>query len=60
MRPVGAEVTPFFAFSATILKIIYPTNAVESLKRVLRKTLKTNSSFPTEATAIKQIFLAMR
>jgi transposase-like protein len=60
MRPEGAEVTPCFAFSATILKITYPTNAVESLNRMLRKTLKTNSSFPTEGAATKQIFLAMR
>ena len=60
VRPVGAEVTPFFAFNAVILKIIYTTNAVESLNRVLRKTLKTNCSFPTEGTATKRIFLSMR
>jgi transposase-like protein len=47
-------------FNAVILKIIYTTNAVESLNRVLRKTLKTNCSFPTEGTATKRIFLSMR
>ncbi len=58
-RRVGAEVTSSFAFSAAILKIIYIINAVESLNRVLRKTLKTKASFPTEETATKRIFLAV-
>jgi len=47
---VWAEVTPFCAFSAGIRKIIYTTNAVEWLNRVLRKTLKTKGSFPTDST----------
>ena len=36
LAPAWAEVTPFYAFSAGIRKIIYTTNAVESLNRVLR------------------------
>ena len=59
-RRALAEVTPFYAFSAAIRKIIYTTNAVESLNRVLRKTLKTKGSFPTEEAATKLIFLAIR
>ncbi len=59
-RRAWAEVTPFFAFSAAIRKIIYTTNAVESLNRVLRKTQKTKGSFPTEEAATKLIFLAIR
>ncbi len=59
-RRAWAEVTPFFAFSAPIRKIVYTTNAVESLNRVLRKTLKTKGSFPTEEAATKLIFLAIR
>jgi transposase-like protein len=59
-RRAWAEVTPFYAFSAGIRKIIYTTNAVESLNRVLRKTLKTKGSFPTEEAATKLIFLAIR
>ena len=55
-----AEVTPFFAFSASIRKIVYTTNAAESLNRVLRKTLKTKGSFPTEEAATKRISLAIR
>jgi transposase-like protein len=55
-RRAWTEVT----FSAAIRKIIYTTNAVESLNRVLRKTLKTKGSFPTEEAATKLIFLAIR
>lgn len=50
---------PFFAFSEAIRKIIFTTNAVESLNRVLRKTQKTKGSFPTEEAATKLIFLAI-
>lgn len=39
---------------------IHTTNPVESLNRVLRKTLKTKGSFPTEEAATKLIFLAIR
>ena len=59
-RLAWAEVIPFYAFSAAIRKIIYTTNAVESLNRVLRKTLKTKISFPPEEAATKLIFLAIR
>ncbi|WP_128255816.1 IS256 family transposase [Falsirhodobacter deserti] len=59
-RRAWAEVIPFFAFSAAIRKIIYTTNAVESLNRVLRKTRKTKGSFPTEEAATKLIYLAIR
>jgi transposase-like protein len=52
-RRAWAEVIPFFAFSAAIRKIIYTTNAMESLNRVLRKTLKTKGSFPTENGSAK-------
>ena len=51
---------PFFAFSAAIRKIFHTTNAMESLNRVLRKALKTKSSFPTAEAATKLIYLAIR
>jgi transposase-like protein len=51
---------PFYAFSAAIRKIIYTTNAVGSLNRVLWKTLKIKGSFPTEEAATMLIFLAIR
>ena len=41
-------------------KIIYTTNAIESLNTVIRKTTKTRGSFPTDDAAKKLIYLAIR
>ncbi|MDG1419026.1 MAG: IS256 family transposase [Maricaulis sp.] len=54
------EVIPFFAFPPAVRKIIYTTNAIESLNRVIRKAIKTRGSFPTEDAATKLIYLAIR
>ncbi len=59
-RRAWEEVIPFFAFDPAIRKIIYTTNAIESLNRVIRKSIKTRGSFPTEEAAIKLIYLAIR
>jgi transposase-like protein len=59
-RRARAEVIPFFAFDPAIRKIIYTTNAIESLNRVIRKSIKTRGSFPTEEAATKLIYLAIR
>ena len=59
-RRAWQEVIPFFAFDPAIRKIIYTTNAIESLNRVIRKTIKTRGSFPTEEAATKLIYLAIR
>jgi len=59
-RRAWQEVIPFFAFDPAIRKIIYTTNAIESLNRVIRKSIKTRGSFPTEEAAIKLIYLAIR
>jgi len=54
------HVTPFFAFPAEIRKVIYTTNAVESLHMSLRKIIKTRGSFPSEEAALKLLYLALR
>jgi putative transposase len=54
------HVIPFFAFPEEIRRIIYTTNAVESLNMSLRKIIKTRGSFPSEEAAIKLLFLALR
>jgi len=59
-RRAWQEVIPFFAFDPAIRKIIYTTNAIESLNRVIRKSIKTRGSFPTEDAATKLIYLAIR
>lgn len=54
------RITPFFAFPAEIRKIIYTTNAVESLHMSLRKIIKTRGSFPNEEAALRLLYLALR
>ena len=44
---------------AEIRKVIYTTNAVESLNMSLRKVIKTGGSFPSEEAAIKLLYLAL-
>jgi putative transposase len=53
------QVSPFFAYPAEIRKVIYTTNAVESLNMSLRKVIKTRGSFPTEEAALKLLFLGL-
>lgn len=54
------RITPFFGFPPDIRKVIYTTNAVESLNMSLRKIIKTRGSFPSEEAAIKLLYLALR
>jgi transposase-like protein len=49
-----------FAFPRDIRKLIYTTNAVESLHRSLRKIIKTRGSFPNDEAALKLLFPALR
>ena len=55
-----AQVIPFFAFPEEVRKVIYTTNAVESLNMTLRKVIKTRGSFPNEEAAMKLLYLALR
>ena len=54
------HVIPFFAFPDEIRRILYTTNAVESLNMSLRKIIKTRGSFPNEEAALKLLYLALR
>jgi len=53
-------VIPFFAFSKEVRRVIYTTNAIESLHGRLRKIIKTRGHFPTDEAATKLIWLALR
>jgi putative transposase len=53
------RVIPFFAFPPEVRRIVYTTNAVESLHMSLRKVIKTRGSFPTEEAAIKLLYMAL-
>jgi putative transposase len=59
-RRNGERITPFFAYPAEIRKVIYTTNAVESLNMSLRKIIKTRGSFPNEEAALRLLWLALR
>lgn len=59
-RRAWDHVIPLFAFPPDIRKMIYTTNAVESLHRSLRKIIKTRGSFPNDEAAMKLLFLAIR
>jgi putative transposase len=53
-------VVPFFQFSPEIRKIVYTTNAIESLNMSLRKAIKIRGPFPSEDAALKVMYLALR
>jgi putative transposase len=53
-------VVPLFSVPPAIRKLIYTTNAVESLNRSLRKIIKTRASFPTDDAALKLLYLAIQ
>jgi putative transposase len=52
--------TPFLAFDPAIRRIIYTTNAIESLNYQLRKVTKTRGHFPTDDAVLKILYLAIR
>jgi putative transposase len=59
-RRAWDKVIPFFAFPAHIRRVIYTTNAIESVNARLRKIIKTRGHFPTDDAATKLIWLALR
>jgi putative transposase len=54
------RVRPFFAFPKDVRRIIYTTNAIESLNFQLRKVIKSKGHFPSDEAAIKLLYLALR
>src|SRR5512134_167858 len=53
------EVIPFFAFPDEVRRIIYTTNAIESLNAKLRRAVRTRGHFPTDESALKLLFLVL-
>lgn len=54
------NVKTFFKFPDEIRRLIYTTNAVESLHRQFRKVTKAKSVFPSDQSLLKMLFLASR
>jgi putative transposase len=50
----------FFDYPADIRKVIYTTNAIESTNMSLRKVIKNKRVFPSDDSAVKQLYLAMK
>jgi putative transposase len=59
-RRVWDKVIPFFAFPPEVRRVLYTTNAIESVNARLRKILKTRGHFPNDAAATKLLWLALR
>ena len=59
-RRAWDRVIPFFAFPPAIRRVIYTTNAIESVNSRRRKIIKTRGHFPTDDAANKLIWLALR
>ena len=54
------QVIPFFAFPEEVRKIIYTTNAIESLNSTLRTAIRSRGHFPNDEAATKLLYLALR
>ncbi len=54
------RLTVFFDYPPAIRKVIYTTNAIESLNYSLRKTLKKRGAFPTDEAILKVLYLGLQ
>jgi putative transposase len=54
------RVAVFFAYPEEIRRVIYTTNAIESVNMGLRKIIKNRGSFPNDEAALKLIYLALQ
>ena len=59
-RRAWDRVTPFFAFPPEVRRVIYTTNAIESVNARLRNIIKTRGHVPSDDAATKLIWLALR
>lgn len=55
-----ARITPFFDYPPEIRRVIYTTNAIESLNMSLRKITKNRGSFPPDEALLKLFYLAIQ
>jgi putative transposase len=53
-------IRPVFAYPPDLRRMLYTTNAIESLHMQLRKILKSRGHFPTDEAATKLLYLALR
>jgi len=54
------RIAPALAYPVPVRRLLYSTNAIESLHRTLRKSLKVRGHFPSAEAASKLLYLALR
>jgi putative transposase len=54
------EVIPFFAYPQEVRRMIYTTNAIESLNSTIRRSVRARGHFPSDEAAMKLIWLQLR
>jgi transposase-like protein len=59
-RAKWADIITLFDFPPAIRKVIYTTNAIESVNSVIRKFTRNRKIYPNEESALKLVFLAIR
>ncbi|KKW48479.1 transposase, partial [Xanthomonas citri pv. fuscans] len=55
-----SRLIPFFDYPPEIRKVIYTTNAIESVNMSLRKLTKNRGAFPSDEALMKLFYLALR
>lgn len=53
------HVIPFFAFPEAVRRMIYTTNAIESLNAKIRRAVRTRGHFPSDDAATKLLYLVL-
>ena len=53
------HVSPFFVFPEAVRRIVYTTNAIESLNAKIRRAVRTRGHFPSDEAASKLLYLAL-
>ena len=59
-RADWARVTVFFDYPPEIRRVIYTTNAIESLNYSMRKLLKNRGAFPSDEAIFKLLYLGLK
>lgn len=59
-RRAWNEFIPFLDYPVELRRIVYTTNAIESINYQLRKVTKTRGHFPSDEAAMKLLYLGLR
>ena len=54
------QIIPFLAYPEELRKVVYTTNAIESINRQIRKIIKAKGVFPNDRAIKKIIYLALK